>query len=101
MGTVTELDQTSAGDNYKDARFYSMCGAEFCSVHIDQDARDADGEMTAIDDETNLDTSSAAKMNLPPGSTHDTSRVPNEIGIEGSGTVVTRTNSPTSLISTT
>jgi phosphomethylpyrimidine synthase len=69
-------DQTLPGDNYKEARFCSMCGAEFCSMRIDQDARDADGEMEAIDDETDLDGSAAAEVNLPPAGTHDTSRVP-------------------------
>jgi phosphomethylpyrimidine synthase len=68
-------DQTLPGDNYKEARFCSMCGAEFCSMRIDQDARDADGEMIAINDETDLDTSLAADVNLPPTGTHDTSRV--------------------------
>ena len=57
--------------------------AAFCSMRIDQDARDADGEKIVIDDETNLDASSAAEVNLPPVGTHDTSRVPDEIEIEG------------------
>jgi phosphomethylpyrimidine synthase len=78
-------DQTLPGDNYKEARFCSMCGAEFCSMRIDQDARDADGEMTAIEgaEETDLDASAAASANLPPVGTHDTSRVPDRIEIEG------------------
>jgi phosphomethylpyrimidine synthase len=76
-------DQTLPGDNYKEARFCSMCGAEFCSMRIDQDARDADGEMTDIDDETDLDTSPAAETNMPPVGTHDTSAVPDEIEIGG------------------
>ncbi|WP_227380158.1 phosphomethylpyrimidine synthase ThiC [Haladaptatus halobius] len=76
-------DQTLPGDNYKDARFCSMCGVEFCSMRIDQDARDADGKMTAIDDETDLAVSSAADVNLPPVGTHDTSHVPEEIEIDG------------------
>ena len=76
-------DQTLPGDNYKEARFCSMCGAEFCSMRIDQDARDADGEMNAIDDETDLDESAAAATNLPPVGSHDTSRVPDEIEIDG------------------
>lgn len=42
-----------------------MCGAEFCSMRIDQDARDAEGEMEPIDDETDLDDSDAADVNLP------------------------------------
>jgi len=69
-------DQTLPGDNYKEARFCSMCGVEFCSMRIDQDARDTDGEMDAIDTETDLDTSAAAAVNLPPAGTHDTSAVP-------------------------
>ncbi len=76
-------DQTLPGDNYKDARFCLMCGAEFCLMRIDQDARDADGEMTAIDDDTDLDHWAAAEVNRPPVGTHDTSRVPEEIEING------------------
>ncbi|WP_310923823.1 phosphomethylpyrimidine synthase ThiC [Halogeometricum salsisoli] len=68
-------DQTLPGDNYKEARFCSMCGAEFCSMRIDQDARE-DGEMARIADETDLDASEAAEVNRPPVGTHDTSRVP-------------------------
>jgi len=68
-------DQTLPGDNYKDARFCSMCGAEFCSMRIDQDARE-DGEMESIEDETDLDTSSAAEVNRPPVGTHDEADVP-------------------------
>ena len=56
-----------------------MCGVEFCSMRIDQNARDADGETTAIDDETNLDVSPAAEVNVPPVGTHDTNRVPDEV----------------------
>jgi len=69
-------DQTLPGDNYKDARFCSMCGVEFCSMRIDQAAREADGEMQDIDGETDLDDSPAAEVNRPPTGTHDTSRVP-------------------------
>ena len=76
-------DQTLPGDNYKEARFCSMCGVEFCSMRIDQDARDADGEMSALDDETDLTGSPAADVNLPPVGSHDTSRVPDEIEIDG------------------
>ncbi|ELZ62163.1 phosphomethylpyrimidine synthase ThiC [Halorubrum hochstenium ATCC 700873] len=76
-------DQTLPGDNYKEARFCSMCGAEFCSMRIDQDARDADGEMSDIDGETDLDASAAAAVNVPPVGTHDTDRVPDEIEIGG------------------
>lgn len=76
-------DQTLPGDNYKEARFCSMCGVEFCSMRIDRDAREADGEMTSIDDETDLDSSTAASVNIPPVGTHDTSRVPDEVEING------------------
>jgi phosphomethylpyrimidine synthase len=53
-----------------------MCGVEFCSMRIDQDARNADGEMQEIADETDLDASPAAEVNLPPTGSHDTSDVP-------------------------
>ncbi|WP_435117757.1 phosphomethylpyrimidine synthase ThiC [Halolamina sp. C58] len=76
-------DQTLPGDNYKEARFCSMCGVEFCSMRIDQDAREADGEMSEIDDTTDLDDSPAAAVNLPPVGSHDTSGVPDEIEIDG------------------
>lgn len=76
-------DRTLPGDNYKEARFCSMCGVEFCSMRIDQDARAANGEMTALDDGTDLDASSAAEVNLPPVGTHDTSGVPDDIDIDG------------------
>ena len=69
-------DQTLPGNNYKEARFCSMCGVEFCSMWIDQDARDADGEMDALDGGVDLDASPAAMVNLPPVGTHDTSAVP-------------------------
>jgi phosphomethylpyrimidine synthase len=76
-------DQTLPGDNYKEARFCSMCGVEFCSMRIDQDARDAGGEMDPIDDETDLDGSPAADVNRPPVGTHDASEVPEAIEIDG------------------
>ncbi|MFB6120938.1 MAG: phosphomethylpyrimidine synthase ThiC [Halobacteriaceae archaeon] len=76
-------DQTLPGDNYKEARFCSMCGVEFCSMRIDQDARDADGEMDAIADETDLAASDAAAVNRPPVGDHDTSGVPDEVEIGG------------------
>ncbi|WP_336343890.1 phosphomethylpyrimidine synthase ThiC [Halalkalicoccus ordinarius] len=76
-------DQTLPGDNYKEARFCSMCGVEFCSMRIDQDARDADGEMEAIDHETDLEASDAASVNLPPVGTHDMDDLPDEIEING------------------
>ncbi len=69
-------DQTLPGDNYKEARFCSMCGVEFCSMRIDQDAREADGEMRTLDTKTDLDTSHAAAVNLPPTGSHDTASVP-------------------------
>ncbi|WP_158059359.1 phosphomethylpyrimidine synthase ThiC [Halorussus halophilus] len=65
-------DQTLPGDNYKEARFCSMCGAEFCSMRIDQDAREA-GEMESLDDQTNLESSGAAEANRPPVGTHESS----------------------------
>ncbi len=66
-------DQTLPGDNYKEARFCSMCGAEFCSMRIDQDAREGEG-MEKIADETELDESPAAEVNLPPVGTHGPGR---------------------------
>lgn len=39
-------------------------------MRIDQDARDADGEMESIADETDLEASSAAEVNRPPVGTH-------------------------------
>ena len=82
-------DQTLPGDNYKEARFCSMCGVEFCSMRIDQDARDADGEMDALDGGVDLDASPAATVNLPPVGTHDTSAVPElpdlDVGFHGDG----------------
>ncbi|QLH80235.1 phosphomethylpyrimidine synthase ThiC [Halosimplex pelagicum] len=73
-------DQTLPGDNYKEARFCSMCGVDFCSMRIDQDAREAaeegEGQMEAIDDETDLDDSPAAAVNRPPVGEHDGSDVP-------------------------
>lgn len=68
-------DQTLPGGNYKEARFCSMCGAEFCSMRIDQDARES-GDMEAINDNTDLDASAAATVNLPPTGEHDTSKIP-------------------------
>jgi len=69
-------DQTLPGDNYKEARFCSMCGVEFCSMRIDQDARADSDEMADIDDETDLNESPAAEVNLPPVGTHDTTDAP-------------------------
>ena len=78
-------DQTLPGDNYKEARFCSMCGTEFCSMRIDQDARDADGEMSSItgSERTDLDASAAASVNRPPVGTHDTGSVPERIEVDG------------------
>ena len=45
-------------------------------MRIDQDARDADGEMDALDTGVDLDASPAAAVNLPPVGTHDTSAIP-------------------------
>ncbi|MDS0276975.1 phosphomethylpyrimidine synthase ThiC [Halomicroarcula sp. S1AR25-4] len=71
-------DQTLPGDNYKEARFCSMCGVEFCSMRIDQDARDA-GEMESIEAEdgerTDVAGSAAAEVNRPPVGTHDSTPV--------------------------
>lgn len=81
----TYHDQSLPGDNYKEARFCSMCGAEFCSMRIDQDARDGDSDLGALDGEegTDLDASSASDVNLPPVGTHDTDRVPDEVEVGG------------------
>lgn len=71
-------DQTLPGDNYKDARFCAMCGAEFCSMRIDQDARDA-GDLDALDsldETTDIETSPAAEVNRPPVGTHNTEQLP-------------------------
>ncbi|QDX41331.1 phosphomethylpyrimidine synthase ThiC [Salarchaeum sp. JOR-1] len=76
-------DQTLPGDNYKDARFCSMCGVDFCSMRIDQDARDADGDMSRLDDDTDLDASPAADVNRPPVGSHDAAGVPDEVEIGG------------------
>ncbi|WP_280536425.1 phosphomethylpyrimidine synthase ThiC [Halopenitus sp. POP-27] len=90
-------DQSLPGDNYTEARFCSMCGAEFCSMRIDQDARAAseDGEMTPIGDDASeaddpagstgpdLTASEAATTNLPPVGSHDASGVPESIEIDG------------------
>ncbi len=71
-------DQTLPGDNYKDARFCAMCGAEFCSMRIDQDAREAGDldSLDSLDEKTDPDASSAAEVNRPPVGTHDTDRLP-------------------------
>ncbi len=72
-------DQTLPGDNYKEARFCSMCGVEFCSMRIDQDARESADEanereaMTDLEAGTDLETSAAAEVNQPPVGTHDSS----------------------------
>ncbi|PGF15256.1 phosphomethylpyrimidine synthase [Natrinema sp. CBA1119] len=70
-------DQTLPEDNYKEARFCSMCGAEFCSMRIDQDAREG-GEMTAIEgnERTDLESSPAADVNRPPVGTHESGDLP-------------------------
>jgi phosphomethylpyrimidine synthase len=70
-------DQTLPEDNYKEARFCSMCGAEFCSMRIDQDTRDV-GEMEAIEGEerTDLESSPAADVNRPPVGTHESGDLP-------------------------
>ena len=69
-------DRTLPGDNYKEARFCSMCGVEFCSMRIDQDAREAGDDMADLADGTDLDASVAAEVNRPPVGTHDTGDIP-------------------------
>lgn len=71
-------DQTLPGDNYKDARFCAMCGAEFCSMRIDQDTRNAGDldSLDSLDEKTDPNASSAAEVNRPPVGTHDTDRLP-------------------------
>ena len=76
-------DQTLPEDNYKRARFCSMCGTEFCSMRIDGDTRDADGDLSALGGRTDLGDSPAPETDLPPVGTHDTSGVPEEIEIDG------------------
>ncbi|MFW6436500.1 MAG: phosphomethylpyrimidine synthase ThiC [Halococcoides sp.] len=67
-------DQTLPEDTHKEARFCSMCGADFCSMRIDQDAR---GEsMADLNRDVDLGNSTAAEVNLPPTGTHDTSGLP-------------------------
>ncbi|WP_339104127.1 phosphomethylpyrimidine synthase ThiC [Haloterrigena salinisoli] len=72
-------DQTLPGDNYKEARFCSMCGVEFCSMRIDQDARE-DGEMESLttdeDGGTDLESSPAAEVNRPPVGIHESGELP-------------------------
>jgi len=74
-------DQTLPGDNYKDARFCSMCGVDFCSMRIDQDARE-DGEMEDIEadeeERTDATSSPAAEVNRPPVGTHEEADVPSD-----------------------
>ncbi|QLG27454.1 phosphomethylpyrimidine synthase ThiC [Halorarum halophilum] len=69
-------DRTLPGDNYKEARFCSMCGVEFCSMRIDQDAREAGDGMADFADGTDLNASVAAEVNRPPVGTHDTDDLP-------------------------
>ncbi|CAI49196.1 phosphomethylpyrimidine synthase [Natronomonas pharaonis DSM 2160] len=63
-------DQTLPEDNYKEARFCSMCGVEFCSMRIDQDAREAGDGMDGLESRTDLDSSAAAAVNRPPTGVH-------------------------------
>lgn len=76
-------DQTLPGDNYKEARFCSMCGVELCSMRIDQDARE-DGEMAEIETDaaarTDLAESPAAEVNGLPVGTHDGADTPDLTG---------------------
>ncbi|MFC4408798.1 phosphomethylpyrimidine synthase ThiC [Haloarchaeobius iranensis] len=71
-------DQSLPGDNYKDARFCSMCGAEFCSMRIDQDARDGSERERNVEI-PDLDESRAAEVNRPPVGTHDASAAADRI----------------------
>jgi len=78
-------DQTLPGDNYKEARFCSMCGAEFCSMRIDQVARET-GEMDSLEGEgegTDLEASPAAEVNRPPVGTHAAGDLPPMADHEG------------------
>ncbi len=76
-------DSTLPEDNYKTARFCSMCGAEFCSMRIDRDRRDKQTTPDASSTEesgsdpigeppphVDLSSSDAAEVNLPPVGTH-------------------------------
>ncbi|UTF52137.1 phosphomethylpyrimidine synthase ThiC [Natronosalvus rutilus] len=63
-------DQTLPGDNYREARFCSMCGVEFCSMRIDQDTRE-EGELDRLTARTDLEASPAAAVNLPPVGVHN------------------------------
>ncbi|SEH11947.1 phosphomethylpyrimidine synthase [Natronorubrum sediminis] len=75
-------DQTLPEDNYKEARFCSMCGVEFCSMRIDQDARAPasadqprdDGTMSGLESTTDLEESAAADVNRPPVGAHELGR---------------------------
>ncbi|MHC3438448.1 phosphomethylpyrimidine synthase ThiC [Natrialbaceae archaeon A-gly3] len=68
-------DETLPGDNYEDARFCSMCGVDFCSMRIDQDAREG-SELGELEAGTDLEDSPAAEVNLPPVGTHDRTDLP-------------------------
>lgn len=65
-------DETLPEAEYEEARFCSMCGVDFCSMRIDQDARGDDATTT----DTDLAASPAAETNRPPTGNHDWSRVP-------------------------
>ncbi|WIV65972.1 phosphomethylpyrimidine synthase ThiC [Natrialbaceae archaeon AArc-T1-2] len=66
-------DETLPEVNDEDARFCSMCGAQFCSMRIDQDTR-ADSELGTLEGRTDLEASSAAEVNLPPVGTDEGGR---------------------------
>ncbi|MCT9095747.1 phosphomethylpyrimidine synthase ThiC [Haloarchaeobius sp. HME9146] len=70
-------DQTLPGDNYKEARFCSMCGVEFCSMRIDQDAR-ANSDRERRVEVPDLADSPAAAVNQPPVGTHEGADVPEQ-----------------------
>jgi phosphomethylpyrimidine synthase len=76
-------DETLPGDNYKQARFCSMCGSAFCSMRIDQDTRTNDTGLSSSDSKTDLAGSAAAETNLPPVGTHDTATVPETTDADG------------------
>ncbi|ALG82930.1 phosphomethylpyrimidine synthase ThiC [Halanaeroarchaeum sulfurireducens] len=67
-------DETLPDEQQTDARYCSMCGADFCAMRIDQDAR-GDG-LDALETGRPLANSAAAAVNVPPTGTHDTAGLP-------------------------
>lgn len=83
-GEITPVLRRVAERENRDLEFVRQQVADGQALILsDQDARDADGDMTAIDDETDSGASSTAEVNLPPVGIHDTSGVPVEIEIDG------------------